>query len=214
MSKFAPIFIASSLMMTSPLIFASINPSDLIKVDGQSKARCVEYYSYKGEPYCSTKPLDTKPVDPAIKEYETQNIVFDGRPWQAAWGKKTPQLVTVEYVPMGEDINNWNELVTSQFFPGLQNKTTPKDFADLVIKSMKDGGYKPTVIFFKIQPDMTFFEFKIDEPESQAQDELQVIRKGKDGFYVLHYVIRNSDMGTINRRLWVENLLNSSIKSP
>lgn len=209
MTKSTKLIIALSMI---PAAVFAVNPSDLVKVDGQTKEKCVEYYSYRGESYCSTKPLQN-PVNAEVKNYESQNIVFDNRPWQAAWGKKTPEVVTVEYVPMGDDINNWKELVTSQFFPGLQNKATPKEFADLVIKGMKDNGYKPQVTFFKIQPDMTFFEFKINEPESQEQDELQVIRKGKDGLYVLHYVIKKSDMGATNRRLWVENLLNSSIKS-
>lgn len=212
MTKYTKLIVTTSLIIASPVILAAINPADLVKVTGETKIKCVEYYSYKGEEYCSTKALQ-KPVDAEVKNYETQVIVFDERPWQAAWGKKADNIVTVEYVPMGDDINNWNELVTSQFFPGIQDKTTPKDFADTVINGMKEAGYKPDVTFHKIKPDEVIFEFKITEPSSQIQDELQSIRKGPDGIYVLHYVIKQKDMGAGKRREWLENIVHSTIKS-
>jgi hypothetical protein len=205
---FKTIFLAAIFLNIS-----AINPSDLIKVTHENEQSCVEYYNYQGEMYCSTKALAPQAVDPAIKSYETQHIVFDHRPWEAAWGKKTDDIQIVEYVPMGENINHWHELVTSQFFQGIQDKVTPKEFADGFINRLKNLGFNPTITFISETPTTVIFEFQIGSPQSQIQDELQKITKGKDGIYVLHYVIKKQDMGPEARKLWVRNLSGSTIKS-
>ena len=42
--------------------------------------------------------------------------------------------------------------------------------------------------------------------EDVSGEQLQKIIKGKDGFYVLHYVIKRGDMGTDKRTQWLKNL--------
>lgn len=199
-----------SVVVISSAAQAAINPKDLTKVTGDTNIKCVEYYQYKGEMYCSTKALSNKEIDPKIRSYEKQILVFDDRPWQAAWGKQTEDSTTVEYIPAGDDIDNWHELITSQFFEGIPENVSPKDFADTVIKQMQDAGYSPNVTFIEESPTQVIFEFKISEPQSQAQDEIQKITKGKDGFYVLHYVIKKSDMGQEQRDTWLKRIKESS----
>lgn len=205
-------FLAVALFSFYGVAAAAEIPEGLVKVTGKSNVACVEYYSYQGESYCSTKPLSKQKIDPAVIKYETQVIQFDDRPWQAVWGKNTAQDVTVEYVPMGDDINNWQELVTSQYFPGLQDKVTPKKLAEMIIDGMKSAGYEPIVTFHKESPDEVVFEFRIQKPASQMQDELQVIRRGKTGIYVIHYAIKVGNMTDKNRALWIKNLTSSKIK--
>lgn len=193
------------------LALADIPQDKLIKVTKDANVKCVEYYHYKGELYCSTEAISKQPADAEIVKYEKFNVQFDNRKWQLAWGKKTDSLTTVEYVPSGDDINHWHELVTSQFFPSLQEKVTPKEFADVMINHLKEAGYTPIITFIKDTPDQVIYEFRIESPENQIQDELQMINKGKDGIYVLHYVIKKKDMGKNNRDLWVNNLSQSSM---
>jgi hypothetical protein len=201
-------------VLSAPLIaHAAIDTSNLIKADSQMKQPCVEYYRYQGAMYCSTKPLSKNPVDPNLKNYETQTIVFDDRPWQPVWGQKKDSIVTVEYIPMGDDINNWNELVTSQFFPGLQNKLSPEQFAALSIKGMKESGFDPVIKVIQNSKDTYIFEFQIKSPPAQQQDEIQKISVGLDGLYVLHYVIKKTDMDNKNRDVWISNLSKSGMKN-
>jgi hypothetical protein len=203
---------ATSHLFAQPAT-ASVNPAnDLIKVTGSSGQKCVEYYNYKGGMYCSTKALNSNPINSDMINSETQTIVFDQRAWQAAWGKKGSDGITIEYVPMGDDINNWNELITSQFFPGLQKKATPKEFAAYIIESMKKSGYKPIVTIHQDTPEQCIFEFRIESPTNQEQDEIQKVTKGSDGLYVLHYVIKKPDMGKDNRKLWLSNLNKSTVR--
>ena len=40
----------------------------------------------------------------------------------------------------------------------------------------------------------------------------KAIRKGDDGFYLLHYVVKQADMGKETRDKWIKNLESSSIR--
>jgi hypothetical protein len=192
--------------------YANVDPSKLVKVTPETNPDCVEYFNYKDAMYCSTTPLASAAVDPHLNEYEKQNIVFDERPWQAAWGKKTPIITTIEYVPLGDDVEKWHELITSEFIPGLQDKATPKEFALASIQGIKEAGFNPIVTFIKDTPTQVVLEFRIESPTNAIQDELQVINKGKDGLYVLHYVIKQADMGKKNRDKWLAILEKATVK--
>lgn len=190
---------------TSPL------PADLIKVTDQNNPKCVEYVTYKGDMYCSLKALDKTVVDPKILSFEKQNIVFDNRPWKAAWGKQTPEISTVEYIPVEDNINDWKELVTTQFIPG-SNIMTPAQFGDHFVDDLKKSGFVFTFKTVVNQPDMLIFEFKIDKPSNLQQDEILKVQKDKDGLYIIHYVIKQANMSEENRAKWVDNLKKSTIK--
>lgn len=188
--------------------------SSLLKVTPDNNLKCVEYYTYQGDLYCSTTPQKTSSTLTLseIKELEKINISFDERPWQIAWGKKTPQITTIEYVPQGDDINQWNELITSQFIPASSQLMTPKQYANRVIQNLRSLGFKPMVQFFKESPQQVIFEFRILAPQNQQQDELQMVTQRANGLYILHYVIKKMDMGQANRHKWLNNLEKSRIK--
>ncbi|MBV9576499.1 MAG: hypothetical protein JO149_07735, partial [Gammaproteobacteria bacterium] len=127
-----------SLFFPLLLIFSfnaswAIDPNNLIKVVPTTATKCVEYYYYKQELYCSTTAQQAKAVDPNLNKEERQKIVFDERPWSLAWGKVTPAIITIEYVPAGEKIEQWHELITTQFIPNIQDKITLKYYLHSVI---------------------------------------------------------------------------------
>lgn len=205
-----PTFLAT--LVTSLCVQAAVNPAALVKVTAGHDVKCVEYYNYKGELYCSTTAQSSQSVDPHIKDYETQKIIFDDRAWQAVWGKQEASITTVEYVPNGDNIEQWHELITSQFIPNIQNQMTLREYVDSVIKNMKNSGFKPVINIIEDTPDQILFEFRINAPDNLKQDELQKVVKGKDGFYLLHYVIKKADMGKKNRDIWLHNLKQSQLK--
>lgn len=194
---------------THPVAPADINK--LVKVTKESNPKCVEYVNYKNEMYCTLEPLDTKKSDADIMSYETQKIKFDSRPWRAAWGQQSDTISMVEYVPMGDDINNWQELVTSQFMPKLGHVSTTQ-FAKFFLENIKKSGAVFTVQQIDKQPDQLIFEYKIQKPTNLQQDEILKMVQRKEGMYVLHYVIKQPDMSPENRKKWIENIKNSSIK--
>ncbi len=205
------VFLVLPLAFAFSTLHAAVDPNTLIKVNSDVKNKCVEYYNIEGDLYCSTTVQMTKAIDPEIKTYEKQKIIFDNRPWFAAWGNKTPNTTIVEYIPDGDDINSWNELITSQFMPITDDGVTPRKIADTFIENFKKSGFNPIVKIFSEDEDAILFEFRIESPDNQKQDELQLIRKGDDGYYFLHYVIKKSDMGEENRNKWLELMEKSTI---
>lgn len=187
-------------------------PEGLIKVNKENNPRCVAFVTYKGDLYCSEVPLDNSSVAPQVITYEKQTVHFDNRPWKVAWGKKTEKIVTVEYIPVGDDINNWKELITTQFIPGLKD-ITPAQFGNQFLYDLDKSGVKHTVNTIEDQSDLLIFEFKVLEPANLQQDEILKIIKGKEGIYIIHYAIKKSDMGNENRAKWIKNLKNSFIKT-
>lgn len=206
------IFIAAFVILTPVTTAASVDVSKLIKLSPENNANCIEYYIYKKALYCSTTVQAPQTIDASLIHAEKLNIAFDKRPWQIAWGKQTPMITTIEYIPDGEDINNWHELVTSQYFPGLQDQITPLQYALSIIQDLKDTGYQTIIQFLQKTPNQVIFEFRIESPQNQRQDELQMIKSDQNGIYVLHYVIKNADMGQPNRDKWLQNLKASNIK--
>lgn len=187
----------------------AISDADLIEVTSKSQAKCVEYFTKKGAMFCSTKATDTSTPDANITNYEKQHIVFDDRTWKFAWGKKADDVTTIKYVPLGDNINDWKELVTSQYITNLPPNINPRSFAEIIVSDLKKKGLTPDVTYHQVTPDLVIFEFKIKAPANQIQDEIQIIRKKDDGFYFLDYAVKQADMGKENRDKWISNFKKS-----
>lgn len=186
-------------------------PPNVVKVTKENNPDCIEYITYKNQMYCSLVALSKATVDPGIVNYETQNIQFDNRAWKAAWGQKNNAVSTVEYIPVGDNIDRWSELVTSQYLPGLVD-VSAKEFKKRFIANLDKSGITYSVNTIDEQPNQIIFEFKVTVPVNLQQDEIQKIIKSKNGIYVLHYAMKKADMSKANRQKWVENLKKSTIK--
>ena len=107
----------------------------------------------------------------------------------------------------GESVENWSELVTIQFFPGVQTQTNPDIFEasqrtnlssvcpevkwDSVSQSESERIWKWSVEGCQGQPD---------------QSEVAILRKTDGGFHVWHYAIKKSPMPSENETIWLEKL--------
>ncbi len=186
-------------------------PPHAMKVTNKDNPNCINYFTYKNELYCTSTFIKTNPIDPHLLAQERQHIVFDNRTWHAAWGEHKAHITSIEYVLAGQSINNWHELITSQFIPGLPS-VSAKEFAQRLFADLKKSGLVYTARILEHSKNSVLLEFQVQQPQKLQQDELQKIVKGVDGFYVLHYAIKSADMGEENRKKWRTNLLNSSVK--
>lgn len=198
-----------SICFLIPAANAYVVLNDLNKVDSQPNLKCVEFYMYKNELYCTTMPAKYDPVDARLVMAERQHIEFDNRIWRAAFANKTASDLTIEYIPDGDSINNWKELITSQLFFGMQN-TPPAAFAESFMSNLNQKGYQGVVTVYESTPKRHLLEFQIKQPASEVQDVIINVTTGKDGMYVLQYAVKKPDMGQEARKLWLENLKNST----
>ncbi len=198
-----------STLFLAPSANAYVVLNDLVKVEGQANVKCLEFYMYKNELYCTTQRPMYDPVDGRLVRAEQQHIAFDNRIWRAAFANRTVNDLTIQYIPDGDSINNWKELITSQLFFGLQN-TPPKAFADNFMSGLNEKGYQGVVTVYESTPKRHLFEFQIKQPSSETQDVIINVTTGKDGIYVLQYAVKKPDMGQEARKNWLENVKNST----
>jgi len=154
--------------------------------------------------------LETKPTTADLLTREPQKIHFDERTWSVVWGEQKTNISSIEYLPLGQNVNHWHEMIASQFIPGLKN-TSARDFASNFLNSLKRTGVIASSKILKIKGNTVFLEFQVQQPQNLQQDELQKIVKTAEGIYLLHYAIKKSDMGPDNRAKWLANLSHSTI---
>lgn len=202
------IFVFSSFSQ----VFSTVSTPQLLEVSADNKGRCVEFFLIQQKMFCATSPLFTAQVNKEALKYEPFKLVFDNRRWVAGWGQHNTKINTVEYIPSGQNVEAWNELITTQFQPSLQQKITPMQYANFTHKNLIQQGYDPDFIVHESTSKEVIFEFKVKKPLSEAQDEIQRVISTPDGLYFLHYVIRQPDMSSNNRQTWLSNLKQATLK--
>lgn len=207
------IFLSISLPLMMTNAYSALSLDDLEKVTSENNPKCVEYYYTDGQTYCSLKPFLKTQVDPALRENERLNIEFDNRIWQPIWGKKTDNITTIEYIVNGDDIDNWKELITSQYLPGMDKKISFKQYAAAMEGQMKQADLSPEFIIHEETPNYIILEFKLKAPSNLVQDELQYVTKDSNGFYVFHYAIKKPNMDARARKEWIKRMKKITIKA-
>lgn len=191
----------------------AIDATALVEVTSQNRAQCVEYFDVKGTRYCSTKPLLTTRISKEIADAEMLQLNLDNHEWQVSRAEIKPDITTIEYVRHGQTVNDWKELVTTQFFPRYPAQTTPKILAINFLRSLSQKGLNPAVSYYAESNSEITFEFQIFTPEHQQQDEIQKIIMGPKGLHIIHYAVRRSDLGKQERDKWLTFIHTATIKS-
>lgn len=130
--------------------------------------------------------------------------------WQLGNHEENGDLMLAEYLTNNEKIDNWSRLFTLQMFKfDLKKGVTTDMFANAEVSPLKDQGYKVIFNTLKSSPQDAIIEFRIEEPVSEQQDELQRIIIDKNNkLTVIHYVEKKSDMGDAQRKKWTDILKN------
>jgi len=201
------------IFITLTLLSHQFANADIIPQEnwGNRGKECVEYFVQNGKNYCSTTPLSANDGGISTRNYDVMDVKFDGRPWVPAWGKQADNLTVVEYLVNGDDINHWQELVTSQFMPGLNLKTTPMDLSMFIQSNLEKTGHQFAFNYFLQTPNDVIFEYKIAEPS--PENEIQRILSTPKGFHVLHYAVKKADMGDAERNKWITLLKQAQPKN-
>lgn len=134
---------------------------------------------------------------------ERPKVYWGDEKWTLGWSQNQNGGLFEEYVLPGESVQNWSELVTIQFFPGLQDKTNP----DIYEASIKRGLVQvcPDIQWESIeqQDGSRLWGWSIQNcPGQPDQSELAQLVRTRMGFHVVHYAIKKSPMPADKRRLW------------
>lgn len=133
--------------------------------------------------------------------------VFDGRPWKLGWSQNERGVVIEEYVLDGETVENWSELVTIQFFPGLNKKTNPDVFE--AMQKMNLSYICPTIKWESLyqSQDERIWKWSISgSPGQEDQSEIARLKRTDEGFHLWHYAVKKSPIPPEQEKLWLDKL--------
>lgn len=143
---------------------------------------------------------------------EDAKPVFDNREWVLGWSQVQGAagkggVVYDEYVLKDEKVDNWSELITIQFMPGL-NKDTNLDVFEGRNKTRMTN-ICPNIKWDSLyqQEDERMWQFTIkDCPGQPDQSELMRVVKTDEGFHMFHYVTKKAPMPEDVKNTWMKNL--------
>jgi hypothetical protein len=159
-------------------------------VRSDDEKRCVEYFIQNGKLSCNDTITQTPPdLKPALKALPIAPV-FDGRSWHLNWWNQKPEQPMMEYGLNNEPVGTWSELVTTQFFPGLQAKLSPQQFMSIMLNELRKRGFQPQTRVLSNKPNDVIYEFIITNTPAENQHEIQRIWGSANGLYVIHYASR------------------------
>ena len=158
------------------------------------------------------EPLEEGATGEAVMEGEYADVVsslempFEEEEWVLAhYGEDSGEAVA-EYLPAGDDLNDYSELLTVHYFPGGKDGIGVAQFIDVMetnLTDMVEGEFEFNR--FDETDEEGFFEFTLtDDPVQFDQEELgRALIKGDDLFAVRYTIIEDT---LEDRDKWIEHL--------
>lgn len=139
---------------------------------------------------------------------------FDDRSWQLSREVKQDNKYSADYLPQGDSLPSWKELITIQAFGGLQDKGSPEEFASAMEKRIREwGGEKVTWKVLSVTDTDLIYEWQVNGKENHTdQYEICRIIKGNDGLHLVHYAIRTPAIDAAQRAAWLKRLQAATVK--
>ena len=140
--------------------------------------------------------------------------VFDGRSWRLGWSQNQGDAIFEEYVLDSETVENWSELVTIQFFPGMNKQTNPDVFEGIHKTNL--SAVCPSIKWESISQskDERLWKWSIKGcPGQPDQSEIAKLKKTDEGFHVWHYAIKKAPLPAEKEKVWLEKLGAIEIKN-
>jgi hypothetical protein len=144
----------------------------------------------------------------------TANIPFDGRDWIAGHHDANEYQTTTEYVPQGQTVDNWTELVTVSEFFGIQDKTTAEQMMSDMLQIAQENcsGVKKNLV--QSLTDGVIFEWettgcKVEIPGANAPEfDISRIVFTKDRVFMMQYASKTRPTAE-KREQWIKILASS-----
>ncbi len=153
---------------------------------------------------------------PALSAQETVEAAFDGRTWKlGSQNYNQEKKATMKmFVPEDQTVESWYELMTLQFFEGLQEKLTIDQF----LQKMQ-GGLKaacPSLKWNTISQEQgeAVYMWSIKGCQSQPdQTEITRVVAGREGMHIWHYAAKDPDLELGKQKEWVDRLNQFRLKN-
>lgn len=136
--------------------------------------------------------------------------------WKYAYGALNPDGPSIfEWIPAGEDIDHWTQLIQIQFIPLPNSHLTSQEFADLFIAQLKKELPEVEAQILQKLPDGVVLEWKLaKEANGQVpQDEIAKIMISPSGIHRIAFTIKVPSMDESLRKTWIERISKAKLAS-
>lgn len=184
----------------------------LVPVRPQNPQPCVQYFVIHGKGYCSSKQVGKPQKDIALADgYTSIHIKFDTSDWKLAWWNHKLSQPIFEYVRTGENLTNWTEMVTENFYPEPTGQLTPQRLMVKSIEVLQKKGFKPKAHLLVNQPNEVVYEWQITGTPAFNQYTLVRIMADKRGLHGLTYE-RRPKISKQRREQWIHLISKATLK--
>ncbi|MBX9770243.1 MAG: hypothetical protein K2X29_02670 [Candidatus Obscuribacterales bacterium] len=140
------------------------------------------------------------------------NFALDDKQWELGWSNKSETIYIMEFVPKGQTVENWKELITFEFYPGLQKKANCSQFTNGFLRNLRINEPNVKVSNYVDKPDNVIVEWVLNGSAKNAdQDELDRCIFGKQGLHMLHYVKKTKALTPGERTKWLKFLESATL---
>jgi hypothetical protein len=134
---------------------------------------------------------------------ERPELHFDQRTWIVGYQGRGPGQVLVEFVPEGQKIDAWTELVSAQFLIGKQKEMTVPQYVESAKKVVMDKCPAARWREIRTGEEDALYEWSVDACKGvDDQSQLTRVMRGTEGLHVLYYAIKRSPLPVEKRDEW------------
>ena len=150
--------------------------------------------------------------DAGPEECVTAKLDWGGRHWtQADWGR-IAELTTTSYVPSGEVLSSWREIVELQYMPAWE----PLDLDEIMaikLEELEDVDENAYQTPLESAPGMRVFTWSAVEEEAGVQQGVTCLRNGPQGCHIMVYATRGV-LEPVTALQWAERFKAAELLQP
>ena len=142
---------------------------------------------------------------------EALTFEFDGRRWVIGNFRQEKKQTLIEYIPAGESIEHWSELISTRYYPGLYKAASAVDVYDIMHKVAMENCARSHWLPL-VQGSMNIIYEWNNEACTEigaAEYELARIFASKRGIHRIAYACKNRDTFEADKQRWMDVLLNA-----
>jgi len=162
----------------------------------------------------TTAPLLAKSFDvpDGLEKHRITFTVPDSTEWAEVWNLPVLQQRVVTYVPQGESVDDWSEIITVQFFN--LSLTEPAEFVALFEQNVKEACAEATLNIIDQSPTQVTWEWRLptDSVTGEPQHEITRIIRADDGWFRVAYTKRVPKLSDGDRSAWVAAIETAKVK--
>ncbi len=164
---------------------------------------------------CATPPQTISSYQAYAPLEEDWALPADGSRWELGHHQRVPQGAISEYIPRGEHVTSWSEMVSSQVMFGGNRKAGLSAIASRTRDQLSKGC--PSLYWADLKGPGSDIVYEWRHTGCQgfpAQHQISRIAWGKYGVHILSYVKKTDRLSESQRVEWLERIRAAVLVTP